>query len=334
MRYTDIVFFGFHKSVEYLIDELLASDFFKGRITILDKGDNVGRYLSIADNKFVIQDIEQADISRFQLAVFATTHELANQYIKSFIEHDVKVIDATGSLMDCGQYHSRVILPNDCDDSNVLRDYLSYDVLLLPTTTALQLISLLQPLQELLHKVVATSYHSVSDTGFNGMNELLSQVTKLLNYQPLDDQDAIFSKQLAFNVIPYVKNYHLPEEKMVDWYLQQFNINNVILNCVRVPIFAGTGLLLNCEFNTVLTTDKIKEVFSNQKDVVIVDYDDIYDEHGSFITPFEILGEQQLYVSQIRQHASNVISMWSVADNIQYGFVAQLLKLIRLFSSY
>ena len=81
--------------------------------------------------------------------------------------------------------------------------------------------------------------------------------------------------------------------------------------CVRVPVFVGHAESVNLEFTQEISEDEAREALRAAPGITVLD--DRGD--GGYVTPKESAGEDDVYVSRIRQDPTidNGISMWVVS---------------------
>lgn len=91
----------------------------------------------------------------------------------------------------------------------------------------------------------------------------------------------------------------------------------VSATCVRVPVFVGHSESVNIEFTNPMSAEEIYDIYEEAEGIVVVDRR----EDGGYATPVEIVGDDPVYVSRIRQDptVANGINMWVVADNLRKG---------------
>lgn len=91
----------------------------------------------------------------------------------------------------------------------------------------------------------------------------------------------------------------------------------VCANCVRVPVFIGHAEMVNVEFEEDMTPLKAMKLWKAAKGVTCIDLDSDLE----YVTPAEIAGEDDVYVSRVRKDESvpNGLNFWCVSDNLRKG---------------
>jgi aspartate-semialdehyde dehydrogenase len=165
------------------------------------------------------------------------------------------------------------------------------------------------------------------------MEELFSQSRKIFSNETLADDEQIFKKQIAFNVLPQVGEF-IGEETTLEWQtnaemkkLLQSDVK-VHANAAFVPTFIGDGVFVNAEFNNDVDADEVRKQMQSVKGVVV--FDKTVD--GGYVSVDDVQGEDSIYVSRVRQDVSveNGISFWSVADNLRASGAKLALSVLNL----
>ncbi len=132
-----------------------------------------------------------------------------------------------------------------------------------------------------------------------------------------------FSKQIAFNVIPYIgefsKNGQTDEEEKIAQETAKVMGRElpVSATCVRVPTFIGHAISVNIELQGELSDTEARKLLNKAPGISVVDH---HMEEG-FITPVEAANEDNVFVSRIRRDPTveHGLYMWIVADNLRKG---------------
>ena len=87
--------------------------------------------------------------------------------------------------------------------------------------------------------------------------------------------------------------------------------------CVRVPVFVGHAEAINVEFDSPIDEHMARELLEAAPGVLVVDRR----EPGGYITPVEIAGDDNVYVSRIRVDPTveHGLNLWVVSDNLRKG---------------
>ncbi|MBQ9732094.1 MAG: aspartate-semialdehyde dehydrogenase [Alphaproteobacteria bacterium] len=273
-----------------------------------------------------ILSLDKFDFNSVQVAIFATTTELAKKYIPIAQKNGVKIIDASGAML------SNPDIPMILSGFN--NDKIS-DVVSVPSAEVMPLLQALQNIhkQYQITRVVASVYASTNFYGRAGMDELFNQTRKIFMNDTLADDQSVFHKQIAFNVIPHIGDF-IGEETSVEWAFntevkQVFGGNiKSHANCAIIPAFLGQAQYINIETQKEFDVDEAKSLLQKTKGIVVFDKQ----TDGGYVTLTDVQGEDNVYISRLRQDSSveNGISLWCVADNLRVSAI-NIVNIIKLW---
>jgi len=270
------------------------------------------------DDEIDVFALEEFDFAKTDIAIFATTKEVAKRYIKKASTAGAKVIDLSGATFTDAEVP--LIIPELNGD--LLTD--SHSVVGVPTSIVYQT---LLPLAEIikshqLKRLVINVFCSTSYYGHQAMDELFTQSRKIFLNETLADDEEIFKKQIAFNVLPQVGEF-IGDETALEWTINA-EIKKVLqqdvkvhANCAFVPTFIGDAAFVNAEFNDEVDADDLRSAMTKVKNIVV--FDKTVD--AGYVSVDDVQGEDSVYISRVRQDVSveNGISYWTVADNLRAG---------------
>ena len=181
-------------------------------------------------------------------------------------------------------------------------------------------------------RLIVSTYTSTSVYGKEGMDELFNQTRKIFMNESLADNQKVFEKQIAFNVIPQVEEF-IGEETRLEW---QINAETkkvfgggikVHANCAVIPAFIGCGQFINVECEHEVDVDEVRKLMKKTPGVILFDKN----VDGGYVTLTDIQGENDIYVSRLRQDASveNGFSFWCVADNLRAGVAKNAFEIMK-----
>lgn len=192
-----------------------------------------------------------------------------------------------------------------------------------PNCTTIQMVVALKPLHDLgrIRRIVISSYQAVSGAGKEAMVELDQQTRAIC--EEVTPKCEVFPKQIAFNLIPQIEefaddNYTKEELKLTHETHRILDSSiKVSATCVRVPVFNCHGESVNVEFERPVSPEEARAALSKAPGVVVVDSP----AEGSFATPIECSGRDEVFVSRIRKDRSvqNGLNLWIVSDNLRKG---------------
>ena len=137
-----------------------------------------------------------------------------------------------------------------------------------------------------------------------------------------DVKPEVFEKPISFNVLAEIGDYnddkYTEEEEKIMQESQKILGEDfaVTATSVRVPVFVGHAMSLNVEFASTMNVEKAKSLLRAAPGILLYD-----NEESGVITPKECVGDDEVYVSRIREDKTkeNTLNLWVVADNIRKG---------------
>lgn len=301
-----------------LLTTLEENGFAADEVMAVDTDSPLGTQVSYGEDVDMdVFDLRDFDFSAVKLAVFCTSEEVAKRYIPHATAKNVMVIDCSSA------YATDIDVPliisgiNDDKVSDAKKG-----IIAIPSP---QVTQLLKPLQKIsasnkIKRLVINAYMSASVYGKEAMDELFNQTRKIFMNEPIVDDQEVFHKQIAFNVLPQVGEF-IGDETQKEW-IMNVEIKKVLggevkvhANCAVIPAFVGIGEFVNVECEQEVDVDAIRNLMRDTKGVVV------FDKHVDcgYVSLNDVQGESDVYVSRLRQDVSveNGFSFWCVADDLK-----------------
>jgi aspartate-semialdehyde dehydrogenase len=184
-----------------------------------------------------------------------------------------------------------------------------------------------------LKRLIMATYQSVTGAGTEGARELEAQV--LAHAKGTDLVKKVFSRQIAFNVIPQVdafgsNGYTGEETKMM---LESRKIMGlpqlpVSATCVRVPVVRAHSVAVNAEFERPVSVAEAREAVASFPGAQLVDEP----SRGEYPTPLDFSGKVKCGVGRIRIDTAfaNGLAFWVSGDNLWKGAALNALQVAEL----
>ena len=282
------------------------------------------------DDDLDVLNLDDFDFTKADIVVFATSEEISKRYITKAQAKGVKIVDCSGATFTDQDVPMIVHGVNDANISNAKKNIVS-----VPSAFVTQI---LQPLAKVnqdlsIIRLNINAYISTSAYGKEAMDELFNQTRKIYMNSTLVDDETVFKKQIAFNVLPQVGEF-IGEETKTEWEINA-QIKKVLggnmkihANCAFVPAFIGAGMFVNAECLNEVDADNVR-VLMQQTDGVVV-FDKQVD--GGYVSLTDVQGEEEIYVSRVRQDLSveNGFSFWVVADNLRAGMAKNAFNVTKM----
>lgn len=279
---------------------------------------SAGKRITFAGKEITVQDIKEFSFKNIDIALFSPGSETSKIYAPKAEAEGAYVIDNTSFF----RMHDDIplIVPEvNIDDITKYKR----KIIANPNCSTIQMLVALKPLHDFatIKRVVVSTYQSVSGAGKAAMDELFIQTKRL--YENGSHAPEVFTKQISFNAIPHIDVFMedgstKEEWKMVNETKKILDKNiKVTATCVRCPIFVGHAESVNVEFEKPITENDAYDILSEAEGILVSDRR----EDGGYITPKEVVKEDEVYVSRIRKDPTVMhgLNLWIVADNLRKG---------------
>ncbi|MGF1554435.1 MAG: aspartate-semialdehyde dehydrogenase [Paracoccaceae bacterium] len=310
---------------------LAEREFPADEVVALASRRSLGTEVSYGDHTLKTEDIDHADWSRFDMALFAIGSDATRQYAPIAARAGAVVID-NSSLY---RYEPDIPLIVPEVNPDAIEMYARRNIIANPNCSTAQMVVALKPLHDRarIKRVVVATYQSVSGAGREGMDELWSQ-TKGLFVPGQEVEPQKFQKQIAFNVIPHIDAFMEDGSTREEWKMVAETKKivdpkiKVHATCVRVPVFVGHSEAVNVEFEEPLDEDEAREILREAPGLMLVDKR----EAGGYVTPVECVGEFATYISRLRTDPTveNGLAFWCVSDNLRKGAALNAVQIAEL----
>jgi aspartate-semialdehyde dehydrogenase len=271
------------------------------------------------DDVLKVQDLEKFDFKGVDIALFSPGAKVSAVHAPRAAKAGAVVIDNTSFFrMD---KDVPLVVPEV--NPQAIAQHTKKGIIANPNCSTIQMVVALKPLHDLakIKRVVVATYQSVSGAGRAAMDELFTQTRGIyVNDAPKPE---LFTKQIAFNVIPHIDIFMDDGSTKEEWKMvgETKKILDpeiaVTATCVRVPVFIGHAEAVNIECERPIDEDAARKALQNAEGIVVVDHR----ANEGYVTPEEAAGEDPVYVSRIRKDPTvpNGLNLWVVADNLRKG---------------
>lgn len=288
-----------------------------------------GREVSFGDQNLKVQDLSTFDFKGVDLVFSAAGSSVSKEFAPKAAKHAV-VIDKTSLFrMDPD---IPLIVPEV--NPEALAGYKKRNIIAVPNCSTIQMMLALKPLHDLakIRRVVVSTYQSVSGAGKAAMDELFNQTRNIFMNGEANPQE--FPKQIAFNVIPQIDSFMDDGMTKEEWKMVAETKKildpgiKLCANCVRVPVFIGHSEMVNLEFEREVSPKEAMKAWRGFNGVTVIDLD----SEMEFVTPSEIAGEDDVFISRVRSDSSveNGLNFWCVSDNLRKGAALNAVQIAEL----
>lgn len=289
-----------------------------------------GRVISFGDKDIKCQNLENFDPSTADVALFSAGGSISEKYGPIFAAAGCTVIDNSSFF----RYHSDIPLVIPEVNADAVVGVKNRNIVANPNCSTMQMLVALKPLHDAftIKRLVISTYQSVSGGGTAAMDELFNQTRGIFVNDAMEQE--VFTKQIAFNVIPHIDVFMEDGYTKEEWKLVAETKKildpkiKVTATAVRVPVFIGHSEAINIEFEKPVTVEAARELMRVSPGLLVVDKRD----DGGYITPVECVGEDATYVSRIREDATvdHGLNIWVVSDNLRKGAALNTVQIAEL----
>ena len=285
------------------------------------------------DEDLDVLNLDDYDFSGVDVAIFASSEEISKHYIPRALAKNVKVID-------CSQaYFADEDVPLIIAGFNNDKIFTARKGLVaVPSAAVAQMLTPLLKVHEKyeIKRIIVSTYTSTSVYGKEAMDELFSQTRRIYMNAPLVDDQQVFHKQIAFNVIPQIGEF-IGEETQTEWAMNAESKKilganvKVHANSAVIPAFIGAAQYVNVECKQETDVDEVRKLMKQTQGVVVFDKN----TDGGYVCLTDIQGEDNVYVSRLRQDSTidNGFSFWCVADDLRACAAQNAFNVLKLILS-
>ncbi|MCB9974346.1 MAG: aspartate-semialdehyde dehydrogenase [Rhodospirillales bacterium] len=294
---------------------------------------SVGKEVSFGDDTLKVRDLATFDFKGIDIALSSPGGKVSAEYSPKAAKAGAVVIDNTSYWrMDPDV---PLIVPEV--NPHAIKDHTKKNIIANPNCSTIQMVVALKPIHDAakIKRVVVSTYQSVSGTGKAAMDELFDQTKGIyMNHPP---SPSVYPKQIAFNAIPQIDVFMEDGKTKEEWKMivETKKILDpaikVCPHCVRVPVFIGHSEMVNVECEREITADQARELWREFEGVTVVDEGA---DGKEYVTPLEIQGEDDVFVSRIREDESvdSGLSFWCVSDNLRKGAALNTVQIAELLT--
>ncbi len=272
-----------------------------------------GQTLQLAGSEFTVETTTEASFQDAHLCIFATESPVSKTWIPTALQNGAYVIDSSS------EYRLNPDVPLIIPPVNLSLVRKNQKLYAHANCLASPIATVSAPLHRKfgISHIEAVTYQSTAGAGKAAMDECREETHAILEHRPY--VRTVFSRQIAFNVIPQVgemradgltfEEYKIIQEikKVVDPQL------SVTATAVRVPVLIGHSIALRLEFVKPILVADVLAALQNSPSVKLSP--DLYS------TPVEVVGSDDVWVGRVRHDSSRPrdVHLWLCSDNLRRG---------------
>lgn len=301
-----------------MIEVLEERKFPVKRLIPLASTRSAGGTVTFEGNEVPIEVFTKDSFAGVDIALFSAGAELSREFAPIAVKAGAVVIDNSAA------WRMTPEVPLVVPEVNAHDIQRHKGIIANPNCSTIQMVVALKPLHDeaRIKRIVVTTFQSVSGTGKDAMDELMTECQDLLSFKSASPK--VYPYQIAFNCLPQIDDflpsgYTKEEMKMVHETRKIMGDQSIHVTAttVRVPVYVGHSEAVNIETERKLSANEARAILSTAPGVLL--YDD--PAHKIYPMPLEVAGKDEVYVGRVREDESiaNGLNLWVVADNLRKG---------------
>ncbi|MDP1947170.1 MAG: aspartate-semialdehyde dehydrogenase [Nitrospirota bacterium] len=301
-----------------MIEVLEEREFPVSRLVPLASARSAGGTVTFQGNEIPIEVLTKDSFAGVDIALFSAGAELSREFAPIAVKAGAVVIDNSAA------WRMTLEVPLVVPEVNPHDIPRHKGIIANPNCSTIQMVVALKPLHDRarIKRIVVTTFQSVSGTGKDAMDELMTECQDLLSFKEVSPK--VYPFQIAFNCLPQIDDflpsgYTKEEMKMLHETRKIMGDQSIQVTAttVRVPVYVGHSEAINIETEKKLSVNEARAILSTAPGVLL--YDD--PAHQIYPMPLEVAGKDEVYVGRVREDESisNGLNLWVVADNLRKG---------------
>jgi len=306
---------------EAMISILEERKFPVDRVYALASERSVGKRIPFNGGSLKVEDLATFDFSKANIGLFSAGASLSEKYGPIAAAAGCVVIDNTSQF----RYDDDIPLVVPEVNPEAIAQHTVRGIIANPNCSTIQMLVALKPIHDAvgITRINVCTYQAVSGSGKEGIEEVVSQTSQLLNGKPI--QTKVYPKQIAFNVLPqidvFMENGYTKEEMKMVWETKKIMGDDSIQvnpTAVRVPVFFGHSEAIHIETRKKISVEKVRDLLAATLGITVMD-ERVDGGYPTAVT--ESSGNDDVFVGRIREDISHEkgIDLWVVADNVRKG---------------
>ncbi len=305
---------------------------------------SAGQVLPYLDHDVIVEDVELADPSGLDIALFSAGATASRAQAPRFAAAGVTVIDNSSAWRMDPDVPLVVSEVNPHAIAHAVKGIIAN-----PNCTTMAAMPVLKALhvEAGLERLTVTTFQAVSGSGLVGAFELASQVRAAVEQGNMEDLvhdgSAIdfpapvnYVRTIAFDVIPLAgsivddgMNETDEEKKLRNESRKILEIPGLLVSglCVRVPVFTGHSLSINAQFAKALSPERARELLAAAPGVQLEEVP----------TPLQAAGADPSFVGRIRNDETvdggRGIALFLSNDNLRKGAALNAVQIAEVIAA-
>lgn len=280
---------------------------------------SAGKRLKIGDRIYVVRGLNETSVKAVDVAIFSAGSAVALKYAPLFESLGAWVIDNSRAF----RMNENVPLIIPEINAAILENFFTKNINTDPmqnsaavkkptkiianpncSTSGLALVLFYLEKVAPVKKVIVTTFQAASGAGVAGISDLENKTTNK------------FSEPLSDNLIPQIDDFDafgntLEENKIVNETQKILrHAINISATCVRVPVRNCHSESVHIQFTRAVKMEAIRAALNNAYGIKLL---------NGLSTPRVADGQNDVFVSRVRQHSDHEIDLFLCFDNLLKG---------------
>lgn len=288
---------------EILLEQLATQTVPVTTLYPLASTDSSGDTIEWQGKSLRVSAVDDFDFSQADIVVFAASERVVQRHAARAQASGCMVLDLSGGLPGA--------------DLVMLNSEIKAASLTVAEPLAHMLARVLPCLEEEwgVSAVHVAALYPAASRGRDAVEELAQQTVALFNNQ--DVELASFPVRSAFNAIPqvgpFVDSHHTRTEQRVMSQLPALLARDdllVSMTAVQAPVFYGLSAAVTVELDHEASEEAVRTRLDTESPALLRDEA----KAGGYMTPIDVIGKADVFVSRLRQIAPDRVSFWLCAD--------------------
>ncbi|MDR2905230.1 MAG: aspartate-semialdehyde dehydrogenase [Helicobacteraceae bacterium] len=268
---------------------------------------------------------------KIEIALFSAGGAVSAEFAPSAAKAGAVVIDNTSHFrMD--EAVPLVVPEVNPED---IKNWKNKGIIANPNCSTIQMMIALKPLHDAfgLERLDIATYQAVSGAGAKAMDELMTQMRAVFDFDYDRVEPKKFPHKIALNAIPHIDSFTesgFTKEELKMVYESQKILRHkmqVSATCVRIPVLRGHSEAIAARFSREVDLKKAIEALKNAEDVVVLDDP----QKNKYPMPITAADKDEVFVGRIRAdlYDPKVLHLWIVADNLRVGAATNAVRIAK-----
>lgn len=309
---------------EILLQILEERDFPVSDLILVASARSAGKEIEFRGKSYEIVTIDKAYDMKPDIAFFAAGGDLSTEWGPKFAEKGICVIDNSSAW----RMHPdiKLIVPEINGESLTVEDKLIAN----PNCSTTQMVMAMAPIHRKynIKKVVVSTYQSVTGTGKNAVEQMLSE-------EQGQKANMVYPYPIFRNAIPHCdtfedNGYTKEELKLMNEPLKILgdDLLDITATAVRIPTVGGHSESVTLTLDKEPNLSELRELLHQSPGIKLQDNP----LTNTYPMPIYSQHKDEVFVGRIRQNPRNPkeVSLWIVSDNLRKGAATNAVQIAEI----